>query len=108
MQHHNGIFRSTDAAKTWERITTADPSDFGFAVAVHPHDPLTAWFVPGIKDDLRLPVDGSLCVMRTRDGGKTFESLREGLPQRQTYHIATALNAKMVVRFSGKFTVTIA
>ena len=87
MQHHNGIFRSTDAAKTWERITTANPSDFGFSVAVHPLDPLTAWFVPGTLDDQRFPVNASLCAMRTRDGGKTFEALRTGLPQEQAYHL---------------------
>ena len=87
MQHHCGIFRSTDAAKTWERIHTANPSAFGFAVAVHPQDPLTAWFVPGANDDQRVPVDASLCVMRTRDGGKTFEPLRTGLPQEHAYHL---------------------
>lgn len=87
LQHHNGIFRSTDAAHTWERVTTANPSDFGFAVAVHPQDPLTAWFVPGTQDDRRLPVDAALCVMRTRDGGQTFEPLRTGLPQHHAYHL---------------------
>lgn len=87
LQHHCGIFRSTDAAKTWERIKTANPSDFGFAVAVHPADPLTAWFVPGVKDDRRLPVDAAFCAMRTRDGGQTFEPLRNGLPQQHAYHL---------------------
>lgn len=87
LQHHNGIFRSGDAAKTWERIISADPSDFGFVVAVHPRDPLTAWFVPGIKDDRRLPVDAAFCVMRTRDGGRTFQPLRGGLPQKHAYHL---------------------
>lgn len=87
LQHHCGIYYSTDAAKTWERIHSADPSDFGFAVAVHPQDPLTAWFVPGANDDRRVPVDTSLCVMRTRDGGKTFEPLRNGLPQHHAYHL---------------------
>lgn len=85
LQHHEGIYRSTDAAKTWQRLTTADPSDFGFAVAVHPQDPHTAWFVPGIKDDRRLPVDSAFCVMRTTDGGQTFEALRAGLPQQHAY-----------------------
>ena len=50
--------------------------DFGFAVAAHPKDPLTAWFVPAIKDELRVPRDGALAVTRTRDGGKTWRELR--------------------------------
>ncbi len=87
MQHHNGIFRSTDGGKNWERFLNADPSEFGFAVAVHPHDPKTAWFVPGVKDEMRIPVDAALCVMRTRDGGRTFEALRTGLPQSHAYHL---------------------
>lgn len=87
LQHHNGIYQSADGAKTWQRLKTANPSDFGFAVAVHPQDPQTAWFVPGVKDDRRLPVDAAFCVMRTRDGGRTFEPLRNGLPQQHAYHL---------------------
>ena len=87
MQHHNGIFSSADGGKKWQRFHNADPSAFGFAVAVHPQDPQTAWFVPGIKDEQRLPVGAALCVMRTRDGGKTFEPCRAGLPQEHAYHL---------------------
>ncbi len=87
MQHHNGIFKSDDGARTWQRIETAIPSDFGFAVVVHPTDPATAWFVPAIKDEQRLPSDSALCVMRTRDGGRTFEPCRKGLPQEHAYHL---------------------
>jgi hypothetical protein len=86
-QHHNGIFRTTDGAKSWSEITTASPSVFGFAVAVHPKDPETAWFVPARKDEYRYPVDGKVVVSRTRDGGKTFEVLRKGLPQEHAYDI---------------------
>jgi len=86
-QHHNGIFRSTDGAASWVEIPEADPSVFGFAVAVHPGDPETAWFVPAIKDEKRIPVDGKVVVGRTRDGGKSFEILREGLPQHHAYDI---------------------
>ena len=67
--------------------STVNPSSFGFAVAVHPRDPDTAWFVPAIKDELRVPVEGALVVTRTRNGGKSFESLRSGLPQRHAYHL---------------------
>ena len=80
-QHHNGIWRSTDAGASWHEIK-APISSFGFAVAAHPSDPDTAWFVPACADQQRVPVDGALCVNRTRDGGKSFETLRSGLPQK--------------------------
>ncbi len=86
-QHHNGIFRTTDCAKSWHELTNVLPSPFGFAVAVHPADPLTAWFIPAIKDERRIPVDGKLVVTRTRDGGKSVETLRAGLPQEHAYDI---------------------
>ncbi len=80
VQHHNGVFVSRDGARSWQDVPNVPPSVFGFAVAVHPHDPDTAWFVPAIKDECRIPVDAQLSVARTRDGGRSFESLREGLP----------------------------
>ncbi|MFN0071635.1 MAG: WD40/YVTN/BNR-like repeat-containing protein [Chloroflexota bacterium] len=86
-QHHNGIFRSTDGALTWEDVPNVQPSAFGFTVAVHPDDPDTAWFVPAVKDELRIPVNGQLVVTRTRDGGKSFDILREGLPQQHAYDL---------------------
>ena len=60
VQHHNGVFRSTDGARSWQEVTTIRPAKFGFAVAAHPRDPDTAWFVPGVKDECRVPVDGRL------------------------------------------------
>jgi len=87
MQHHNGIFHSVDGGRKWREIDNANPSAFGFAVAMHPDDPGTAWFVPGIKDEFRVACDGALCVMRTRDGGRTFEPCRKGLPQEHAYHL---------------------
>ena len=65
IQHHNGIFRSTDGGLTCTEITNAQPSVFGFPVVVHPAEPRTAWFVPGTKDQWRYPVDGALVVSRT-------------------------------------------
>jgi hypothetical protein len=65
----------------------ARPSSFGFAVAAHPSDPLTAWFAPAVKDDKRVPVDAALCVTRTRDGGQSLEALRYGLPQQHCYDL---------------------
>ncbi len=87
MQHHNGIFHSPDGGQHWTHLKTADPSDFGFGVAVHPQNPQIAWFVPGIRDTDRVPVDCALCVMRTQDGGASFQALRAGLPQDHAYHV---------------------
>ena len=87
VQHHNGIFRSTDGAASWNEITDVKPSAFGFPVAVHPADPETAWFVPAVKDEKRYPAGGCVVVNRTRDGGKTFETLTQGLPQRHAYDL---------------------
>lgn len=85
-QHHCAIFRSTDAAERWQRIE-AKPSSFGFAVAAHPRDPLTAWFVPAVKDACRVPVDAQFVVTRTNDGGQTFASFCAGLPTPPAYDL---------------------
>jgi hypothetical protein len=79
IQHHNGVFRSADCAEQWEELHPPI-SNFGFVVAAHPRDPLTAWFVPAQSDQRREPVDATLVVNRTHDGGRTFETLRAGLP----------------------------
>lgn len=87
VQHHCGIWKSTDGARSWQEISEAGPSTFGFAVAVHPLDANTAWFVPAESDQRRIPVDGQVVVTRTRDGGESFEVLREGLPQHCAYDL---------------------
>jgi photosystem II stability/assembly factor-like uncharacterized protein len=86
-QHHNAVFRSEDAGANWQEVTAIRPSKFGFAVAVHPRDPDTAWFVPAVKDERRIPVDAKVVVARTRDGGRSFEVLTKGLPQRHAYDL---------------------
>ena len=86
MQHHCGIFRSADAGASWTQIKPPG-DDFGFAVAAHPREQGTAWFVPAIKDEMRVPRDGALAVTRTKDGGKTWQSFRHGLPQRDAYDL---------------------
>jgi hypothetical protein len=85
-QHHCGIWRSSDNGESWQPVS-APRSSFGFAVAVHPRDPDTAWFVPGVADQQRVPVDGAVVVNRTRDGGRSFETLSEGLPGRDAYDL---------------------
>ncbi len=87
VQHHNGIFVSSDEGHNFTELTDVKPSAFGFAVVVHPREPDTAWFVPEIKDEKRIPVDGKLVVTRTRDGGKTFQTLTKGLPQSHAYDV---------------------
>ena len=87
-QHHNGIWRSVDNAASWQEVTVAPVSSFGFAVAVHPDDADTAWFVPAEADQRRVPIGGEMIVNRTRDGGATFETLRSGLPQAHSYELA--------------------
>ncbi len=86
-QHHNGIFRTTDDGRQWTEVACDTPSAFGFAVAVHPRQPDTAWFVPGVSDERRIPPAGEVVVTRTRDGGRSFEILRRGLPQQHGYDI---------------------
>lgn len=91
-QHHGGMWRSTDDAQSWQEIggngsARAPLSNFGFAVATHPHEPDTAWFAPAVADQRRVPVDAALAVTRTRDGGKSFDVLRKGLPQQHCYDL---------------------
>jgi hypothetical protein len=86
-QHHNGVFKTVDGGSNWTEVLDVPPSNFGFAVAVHPGDANTAWLVPAIKDEYRMPVDGKVVVTRTRDGGKTFQELRTGLPQENAYDL---------------------
>ena len=86
-QHHNGVFRSTDGAQSWQEVTAIRPSKFGFAVAAHPKNAHVAWFVPAVKDECRVPVDAKLVVARTRDGGRSFQVLRKGLPQAHAYDL---------------------
>jgi photosystem II stability/assembly factor-like uncharacterized protein len=86
-QHHNGIFRSVDGGTKWTEIEKVAPSAFGFGVVVHPKDPDSAWFIPAVKDELRYAVDGKVVVTRTRDGGKTFDVLKNGLPQEHAYDL---------------------
>lgn len=86
-QHHNGIFRTSDGSQNWDELKCDNPSSFGFAVAAHPTEPETAWFVPAIKDEKRIPVGGRFVVTRTRDAGNTFDVLSGGLPQSHAYDL---------------------
>lgn len=87
IQHHNGIFVSRNEALRWDEIKDVQPSVFGFAAATHPTDENTAWFIPAVKDEHRLPKDAKLVVTRTTNGGRSFERLSKGLPHSHAYDL---------------------
>lgn len=86
-QHHGGIFRSTDGGQRWNAIASPQPSGFGFAVAAHPRDAQRAWFVPAHSDAQRMAPEGRMVVTQTKDGGNSFTTHGEGLPQQDAYHL---------------------
>ena len=87
-QNHCGIFRSTDAAMTWQDVGQIDgPARFGFAIAVAEDNPEQAWVAPANSDMTRTAIKGALCICRTDDGGKTWKQQRKGLPQENCFDI---------------------
>jgi photosystem II stability/assembly factor-like uncharacterized protein len=87
-QNHSGVFYSSDGAATWTRVSDQSKGvHFGFPVAADEKDGRVAWLVPGHSDNQRMAIDGGLFVARTQDGGKTWEQLREGLPQECAYDV---------------------
>jgi len=81
-QNHHGVWRSADGGRSWDDITEGLPSTFGFPVRVHPRDPDTVWTFPLNGDSAgRFPPDAAAAVWRSRDGGRTWRALRDGLPQ---------------------------
>ncbi|PQO21787.1 glycoside hydrolase [Rhodobacteraceae bacterium WD3A24] len=85
-QNHHGVWRSADSGRSWDDITTGLPSTFGFPIRVHPRDPDTIWTLP-LNGDMagRYPPNAAAAVWRSRDGGQSWEALREGLPQQACY-----------------------
>jgi len=82
LQNHWGLYRSDDGGNSWTDIANGVPSDFGFCMAVHPHDPDTAYIVPIESDEYRCTPEGKLRVYRTRNAGASWEPLTRGLPQK--------------------------
>lgn len=81
-QNHHGVWRSFDGGRSWEEITRGLPSTFGFPIRVHPRDPRTIWTIPLNGDSLgRFPTGAAAAVWRSRDGGESWQDMREGLPQ---------------------------
>jgi photosystem II stability/assembly factor-like uncharacterized protein len=85
MQKHWDVMRSDDAGESWHEISGNLPTDFGFVVDVHAHEPQTIYVVPIKSDSEHFPLDGKLQVYRSRSGGNEWEALTNGLPQRDCY-----------------------
>ena len=85
-QNHCGMYRSDDGGRQWQSIEAGLPSSFGFPAAVHPRDPATLYLLPLNGDSAgRYVPDASAAVWRTRDGGASWQALREGLPQSNVF-----------------------
>ena len=95
LQNHWGLYRSDDRGETWKDIADGVPSDFGFAMAIHPKDPDCAWIVPLESDEFRCTPEGKLRVYRTRNAGKRWDAMIKGLPQKDAYE--TVLRDAMAV-----------
>jgi photosystem II stability/assembly factor-like uncharacterized protein len=85
MQKHWDVMRSDNAGEMWHEVSGNLPSDFGFPIAVHAHEPETIYVVPIKSDSEHFPPDGKLRVYRSRSGGESWEALTNGLPQRDCY-----------------------
>ncbi|MCK6457744.1 MAG: exo-alpha-sialidase [Phycisphaerae bacterium] len=85
MQLHWNVMRSDDAGESWRKVSGNLPSDFGFPIAVHAHEPETIFVVPILSDSLHYPPEGKLRVYRSRVGGNEWEPLTRGLPQSDCY-----------------------
>ncbi len=85
-QNHHGVWKSADGGRSWDDITEGLPSTFGFPIRIHPRDPNTIWTIPLNGDSKgRFPLDAAAAVWRSRDGGETWQDLRDGLPQEGCY-----------------------
>jgi photosystem II stability/assembly factor-like uncharacterized protein len=85
MQKHWDVMRSDDAGESWREISGNLPSDFGFPIDVHAHEPETIYVVPILSDSQHYPPEGKLRVYRSRTGGDEWEPLTNGLPQSNCY-----------------------
>ena len=85
MQKHWDVMRSDDAGDSWHEVSGNLPTDFGFAIDVHAHEPDTIYVVPIKSDSEHYPPEGKLRVYRSRTGGNEWEALTKGLPQSDCY-----------------------
>jgi hypothetical protein len=85
-QNHCGVFRSSDAGRSWEDVSAGLPSEFGFVTAPHPRDASTFWVIPlSHPEEGRTAPGGALAVWRTRDRGDSWERQSDGLPQERAW-----------------------
>jgi photosystem II stability/assembly factor-like uncharacterized protein len=85
MQKHWDVMRSDDGGDSWTEVSGNLPSDFGFPIDVHAHEPETIYVVPILSDSMHYPPEGKLRVYRSRTGGNEWEPLTKGLPQSDCY-----------------------
>ncbi len=85
MQKHWDVMRSDDTGASWREISGNLPTDFGFPIGVHAHDPETIYVIPIKSDSEHYPPEGKLRVYRSRKGGDEWEALTNGLPQENCY-----------------------
>jgi photosystem II stability/assembly factor-like uncharacterized protein len=85
MQKHWDIMRSDDGGDSWHEVSGNLPTDFGFPIDVHAHEPETIYVVPITSDSHHFPPEGKLRVYRSRTGGNEWEALTDGLPQKDCY-----------------------
>ena len=85
MQLHWDVMRSDDAGDSWYEVSGNLPTDFGFPIEVHPHEPDTVYVVPIKSDSEHYPPEGKLRVYRSKTGGNEWEALTKGLPQKDCY-----------------------
>jgi photosystem II stability/assembly factor-like uncharacterized protein len=85
MQKHWDVMRSDDGGDNWREVSGNLPTDFGFPIEVHAHEPETIYVVPITSDEHHFPPDGKLRVYRSRTGGEEWEALTRGLPQKDCY-----------------------
>jgi len=85
MQKHWDVMRSDDAGESWREVSGNLPTDFGFPIEVHAHEPETIYVVPIKSDSEHFPLEGKLRVYRSRTGGNEWEALTKGLPQSDCY-----------------------
>jgi hypothetical protein len=85
MQKHWDVMRSDNAGESWREVSGNLPTDFGFVIDIHAHEPETLYVVPIKSDSEHFPIDGKLRVYRSRTGGNEWEPLGKGLPERDCY-----------------------
>jgi photosystem II stability/assembly factor-like uncharacterized protein len=85
MQKHWDVMRTDDAGESWNEVSGNLPTDFGFPIEVHAHEPDTIYVVPITSDSLHYPPEGKLRVYRSRTGGNEWQALTNGLPQENCY-----------------------